>query len=197
MNTFKVTGTTSQIPLGRQGENAARRIQFNLSSWQMAFGDGFPKLIHKRAGDSIAYLVPLEVDGAAAYWNVSRVDTENPGAGKCELSYYVGDVIVKSVMYSTKVEASMNEEVGYEPEDVPDWLDAVNAAIANSDAAAERAQEAAKAAQDAAKTANDAAENAGSGSGDGEIPSDSVATDEEADEMLNEIFEEGPASENS
>lgn len=177
MAIVQVKSNTVKIPLGRQGENLARRIQFNLSAWQAEYGAGTPALIHKRHGDNIAYPVPLQVDGAAAYWDVTNADTENTGAGKCELSYYVNDVIVKSVTYQTVVETSMNEEIGYEPQAVPSWVDAVNAAIAKADTAAQAANEAADA-------ANKAAENAGSG----EISSGLIAEDEEATEMLDEIF---------
>lgn len=177
MAIVQVKSNTVKIPLGRQGENLARRIIFNLSALQAEYGAGTPALIHKRHGDNIAYPVSLLVEGSAAYWDVTSADTENTGAGKCELSYYVNDVIVKSITYQTVVEASMNEEIGYEPQPVPSWVDAVNAAIAKADTAT-------KAAEDAAETAYKAAEDVSGGG----VSSDLIAEDEEATEMLDEIF---------
>lgn len=202
MTVYRVKDDVARIPLGRQGENLARRIHFNLSAWQMAFGEGRPALIHKRAGDSIAYPIQLTIDGPSAYWDVTRVDTENPGNGKCELSYFVNDVIAKSAVYRTEVQASMNEEVGFEPQDVPNWVDNVNAVIAKAAVATETANSAAQAAKEAAEEANKAAENAGSSNGDGDNSSDFnisdyVASDEEVTKMLDEIFGEGPSSNNS
>lgn len=189
MAIVQVKANTTKIPLGRQGENTARRIQFNLSSWQAEYGAGTPALIHKRCGDSIAYPVPLTVEGVAAYWDVTSADTENPGIGKCELTYHFGESgVSKTITYQTIVEASMNDEIGFEPQAVPSWVDAVNHAIAEANSATQAATEAAEA-------ANKAAENAGSSSG--ELSSDSVADDEDVTEMLNEVFGVGPTSEAS
>lgn len=189
----RVNTNTTRIPLGRQGENLARKIQFNISDWRTMFGPGKVALIHKRNGDEVAYPVELRAEEAAAYWDVKRADVEIAGNGKCELSYYVNDVIAKSVTYTTVVQASMNDEIGYEPSALPNWVDTIYAAVAESEKAAQAATEAAEAANEAAEAANEAAENAGST----ELPDNPIASDREVNEMLDEVFGEGPSPENS
>ena len=185
MPVIRVKETTSKIPLGRQGENEARRIQFNLSAWQMEYGPGTAKLIHKRPGDKIAYPVQLQVEGAAAYWDVSEIDTENPGTGMCELTYYVDEVVAKSITYRTVIDESMSGEIGNPPAGLPNWVDTVNQTVIEANEATQEALE-------AAKTANEAAEKIES------IPDyPNVANEEEVKEMLDEVFEDGPSSEMS
>lgn len=160
----------SKILIGRQGENLACCIQFNLSQWQAEFGPGRPALIHKRCGDRIAYPVDLRIEGAAAYWDVTDTDTEIPGRGKCELSYYVGDVIAKSITYTTEVIPSMNSEIGYKPQALPGWVDIINTAAAGADQAAGEAKEAAGEARENAQKALEAAEAANQAAESYEIP---------------------------
>lgn len=158
MSIIQVKPDTKRIPLGRQGENLASIIWFNLSGWQAEFGEGVPKLIHKRCGDRIAYPVALRVEGSAAYWDVTNADTEAPGCGQCELSYYVDDVIVRSATYITDVSPSMAAmKTGHVPRAVPSWVDAVNGAIAQAETAAGEATGATQEAADAAQEAQQAA----------------------------------------
>lgn len=194
MAIVQVRANTTKIPLGRQGENLAHRVQFNISAWQAEFGPGRPALIHKRNGDTAAYPVELKLSGGAAYWDVTSVDNENPGNGKCELSYYVNDVIAKSATYITVVQPSMNEHIGFEPQDVPNWVDTVNAAIAKAEAATQAAEAATKAAQEAAEEAKKVIEDSET-SGGGEISDESIADDTEVDTMLDEIFGDGSSTE--
>ena len=43
--------TGSILPLGKQGENLAKQIQFDLSRWISNFGPGTVQLLHQRSGD--------------------------------------------------------------------------------------------------------------------------------------------------
>lgn len=196
MITIKVKSNDTRIPIGRQGEGNVRQVHFNISGFQAALGSGTPKLVYQRPGDKFAYPVELIVEGPTAIWIIRKVDTENPGIGRCELGYYPDDGVAKTAIYKVEVQESMNAQIGFEPEEVPNWVDEVNAATAKAEAAA-------KAALEAAEEAKKAAGNTGS-TGDGSSDSsseDNVATDEEADEMLDEIFgdddvtEEGASSE--
>lgn len=213
MALIQVKDYTTKIPLGKQGENC-NRIQFSLSNWQMQYGDGHPVLIHKRKGDAVAYPVELQVEEAAAYWDVQTVDTEKPGLGKCEITYYADNgKVSKSITYQTSVEESMNAEVGYEPQEVPNWMDMIGKAVASANAATQEALEAAKVANEAAgnisgddtpgdtgnEENNPPEDTGGSGEEDssGEVADEDVATDEEVDEMLDEIFGTGANPENS
>lgn len=177
---------TAKIPLGRQGEDDAVRVQFDLSQWIAQYGKGTPALIHKRNGDMVSYPVELKVEGAVAYWDVQSVDTEKPGIGKCELSYHTENTTVKSPVYQTEVLKGMNSEVGYVPQEIPSWVDLVHKAVANANTAVENMDTAIEAAAQATERANKAAENVESGS---------VAEDEDVTEMLDEIFGDGSETE--
>ena len=40
----------NELTLGRQGENLARQVVFDLSAWETEYGPGTVALIHQRAG---------------------------------------------------------------------------------------------------------------------------------------------------
>ena len=50
MEVYRVK-TGSILPLGKQGENLVRQIQFDLSRWISNFGPGTVQLLHQRNGD--------------------------------------------------------------------------------------------------------------------------------------------------
>ena len=162
--------TLSTIPLGRQGENLARQILFDVSGWETEYGLGVVELIAQRPGEAQPYPVAVHRNGTIVTWDVSSTDTEMPGdSGKCELRYYVGEVLAKSKTWQTWVETAMDtpsETAPPEPEQ--GWVDQIiavgAAAKASADAAkadADRASElAAQAAEKAAQTAQDASDAA-------------------------------------
>ena len=89
--------TLSTITLGRQGENLARQIVFDVSGWETEYGLGVVELIAQRPGEVQPYPVAVHRNGTIVTWDVSSTDTEMPGdSGKCELRYYVGEVLAKS-----------------------------------------------------------------------------------------------------
>ena len=186
MAVLYVTADTTRIALGRQGENCATRVRFDLSAWQAQYGAGTPKLIHKRSLDDTPYPVELSTKGKYAYWTVTSADTAYAGRGKCELSYYSGDVVVKAAAYQTDVQPSMGDEFCEPPEDVTSWVDTLNRAIIQANEAVEAANEAAEAANKAAEEAS----NAAGGSAEGVLTVSDVATNEEAEENLNDVFGE-------
>lgn len=181
-----VKADTTRIALGRQGENRATRVRFDLSAWRAQYGAGTPMLIHKRSVDDTPYPVDLSTKGNYAYWHVTSADTAYAGRGKCELSYYSGDVVVKTAIYQTDVQPSMGDEFGEPPEDVTSWVDALNQALIQANNATEAANEAAEAANKAAEEANSAT----GGAAEGVLTANDVATNEEAEENLNDVFGE-------
>ena len=92
-----------KIVLGRCGERNARSIRFDISDWIADYGKGSVQLIYQRPQDDVPYPVAVETSGGIVTWNVTSTDTERPGAGKCELRYYVGDTLAKSGTWSTYV----------------------------------------------------------------------------------------------
>lgn len=98
---------TRTLHLGRQGENLAHTLTFDISSWIEELGDGTLVLLNQRPGEPIPYPVKLDVDGSAATWFITGADTSIPGRGRCEFRYMVDDAIAKSCVFCTFVAPSM------------------------------------------------------------------------------------------
>lgn len=113
IKTLTVSCDRIPIPLGRQGENAARRVRFPLKdftpflSLPASSPDEAPQvsLLVRRPGESAEapYPVPLtfeEEDSIprAALWTPSHADTALCGPGECELRLTLGDTLVKAAV---------------------------------------------------------------------------------------------------
>ena len=121
------------ISLGHTGENAAVRVAFSLLPFQQAFPGGRPALLVRRPKEETAYPVPLDVDGASAYWTVSAADTEAAGFGQAELQWYLEQTLAKSDKFQFFVAQAL--AAGAEPPDEPTkrWFDAIERSIGNLD----------------------------------------------------------------
>ena len=163
------------LSLGRQGENLARQVVFDIRDLESLYGSGTVEVIHQRPGDAQPYPLAVQRDGTLVTWDVTATDTEMSAAtaneryGKCELRYYAGETLAKSQIWRTWVESAMDtpsETAPPEPEQ--GWVDQVisvgAAAKASADAAkadADRAAApAAEVAEKAAQTAQDASDAA-------------------------------------
>ncbi len=135
--------TGSILPLGKQGENLAKQIQFDLSRWISNFGPGTVQLLHQRNGDEAPYPVAVEQEGDWAVWTVTSADTAAAGTGRAELQYYVGDALAKSETWMTKVLPALGPASETPPEAQQGWVDQVVKAGAEASEAADRAEEAA------------------------------------------------------
>lgn len=134
--------------LGRQGENLALRVRFPIAEFRERYGEGVFRLAAQRQGDAAPYLVDVTNDCDFVCWDVTGTDTAKDGIGRCELQYFVGDVLAKSQVWITKVLASL-EEVEEAPEPYETWVTRVLSASGRVEADADRAE--------AAKTAAEAA----------------------------------------
>ena len=157
------------IMLGKQGENLAREVIFDVSGVRAEFGDGTFRLSAKRPGESDAYPATVTETGDTVVWALTGADTQNAGRGQCELAYYAGETRLKTWTYDTAIAKSLTGSPKTDPYD--EFLDEINrlaaeAAISqreakNSENAAKKSEENAKASEDAAKTSeNNAAEYA-------------------------------------
>nr|DAH45759.1 MAG TPA: hypothetical protein [Caudoviricetes sp.] len=157
------------IMLGKQGENLAREVVFDVSGVRAEFGDGTFRLSARRAGESNVYPAAVTENGDTVEWSLTAADTQNAGRGQCELAYYAGETRLKTWTYDTAIAKSLTGSPKTDPYD--EFLDEVNrlaaeAAISqreakNSENAAKNSEENAKASEDAAKTSeNNAAEYA-------------------------------------
>lgn len=129
MEVYRVK-TGSILPLGKQGENLARKIQFDLSRWISNFGPGTVQLLHQRSGDEAPYPVAVEQEGNLAVWTVTSADTAAAGTGRAELQYYVGDALAKSETWMTKVLPALGDASETPPEAQQGWVDQVLAQVA-------------------------------------------------------------------
>lgn len=152
----------SVLPLGRQGENLARQLIFDISAWVEEFGSGIPQLIHQREGDEQPYPVAVTVDEMSVLWEPTNVDTQFASdKGQCELRFYVGDTLVKSRTWSTFVEDAMDVPTDAVPENpYKGWFDQMIESangIEDIKNAAVDAQHGAEAAQSAAEASMNSA----------------------------------------
>lgn len=92
-----------KILLGRQCENDAVNIVFDLSFLIDTFGEGTATLVHQRSKDSAPYIVAATQDGTELTWSVSNTDNAYVGVGRAELRWTVGDLLAKTIIYSTWV----------------------------------------------------------------------------------------------
>lgn len=151
------------IMLGKQGENLAREVIFDVSGVRAEFGDGTFRLSAKRPGESEAYPATVTETGDAVVWALTGADTQNAGRGQCELAYYAGETRLKTWTYDTAIAKSLTGSPKTDPYD--EFLDEVNrlaaeAAISqreakNSETAAKTSEDNAKASETAAKTSED------------------------------------------
>lgn len=151
------------IMLGKQGENLAREVIFDVSGVRAEFGDGAFRLAAKRPGEADAYPATVTETGDTVVWALTGADTQNAGRGQCELAYYAGETRLKTWTYDTAIAKSLTGSPKTDPYD--EFLDEVNrlaaeAAISqreakNSENAAKTSEENAKASENAAKTSED------------------------------------------
>lgn len=151
------------IMLGKQGENLAREVIFDVSGVRAEFGDGTFRLSAKRPGESDAYPATVTETGDTVVWALTGADTQNAGRGQCELAYYAGETRLKTWTYDTAIAKSLTGSPKTDPYD--EFLDEVNrlaaeAAISrreakNSENAAKNSEKNAKASEGAAKTSED------------------------------------------
>lgn len=128
--------TLEEIKLGRRGENQARKVVFDvLGKWREGYGEGVASLIVQRNGDAQPYPVTLTEEDGALVWLVSSVDTAVAGDGAAELRYTVGNTVVKSQIYKTRVRETLEDSGETPPPAYQSWVDEVLQAGATAEAA--------------------------------------------------------------
>ena len=157
-----------KILIGRQAENNAVNIVFDLSFLIQNFGNGTAVLVHQRTKDNAPYIVTTQQDGSTLSWNVSQIDTAYVGVGQAELRWTVGDTLAKTIIYKTwTVKSITADEVM--PDEYQSWYDAMIEYIdqlkiesdERIDDAVEEARQAAADADTSADRAEQAAATAG------------------------------------
>lgn len=119
---MKELDNSQKLILGKQGENRAVVIRFEIESWRKEFGEGFLRARHKRRTDELPYPVELITDDKYALWIVNESDNAVAGKGELELVYIADDgLIAKSITLDTYVYSS-NVDIGEIPDAYEDWL---------------------------------------------------------------------------
>ena len=107
---FHVDSKTTTIPLGRQGENLARVIYFDLAEMIAEYGEGTATLMNKRVGDDLPYKCTTTQSEDLLAWMPNSTDTAYAGTGKCELRWVVGNVLAKSITYKATITPSITAD---------------------------------------------------------------------------------------
>lgn len=111
-----------EIELGKRGENLARCVVFDISSWVTTYGEGTAHLLHQRNGDKTPYPCVIKVKGDKVRWPLTEVDMAVAGRGKAELQYFVGDTRVKSEIWATRTKQTLNNAGPAPEEPAENWL---------------------------------------------------------------------------
>ena len=154
----------SELLLGRQGENLARAIVFDVADWAAEYGSGTAELLVQRPGEETLYPAALVREGDTVRWVLTAADTFVSGRyGRAELRYLSGEAVVKSRIWLTVVDEALADDATADPpEPQQTWVDQVLAAGAAAAKSAEAAEDAKNAAAKSAEDAQGSATGAGS-----------------------------------
>lgn len=95
------------IVIGKQGENNATSVIFDITDLIELYGTGTIELWHKRSGELSAYRCNITQNGNNVVWEIKSKDTINAGYGKCQLVYKIDDGVAKSIIWTTVVGSSL------------------------------------------------------------------------------------------
>lgn len=106
------------LPLGRQGENEALQIVFDVSQLIADYGEGTAVLVVQRSQDVAPYTIVTTQSDKTVTWTISSTDTLYQGVGKANLMWNVNNTIAKTIDFDTYVFPSISGVVA-----VPDVLE--------------------------------------------------------------------------
>jgi hypothetical protein len=106
------------LPLGRQGENEALKIVFDVSRLIADYGEGTAVLVAQRSQDVAPYTIVTTQSDKTVTWTISSTDTLYQGVGKANLMWNVNNTIAKTIDFDTYVFPSISGVVA-----VPDVLE--------------------------------------------------------------------------
>lgn len=134
----------SDIPLGRTGENDVEGVRFDVRDWPELYGEGGSfVLVHQRPGDEQPYVcATATASSGCLVWVIQDTDVQYTGRGEAQLSYVVDSKVAKSVIYTTRISRSLDQE-GELPEPYESMIEDLIEAAANITTDAERAETAA------------------------------------------------------
>ena len=119
------------IPIGRKGETMARDIDFTdiINEIKNDYGDGGKVVVLvRRSGEETTYPAASVDESKGLVWTPTSTDTAIAGRGSVEVDYYVGDTLVKSVLFTTRVKDAL-DVTGETPEPGYDYMKQVLEAL--------------------------------------------------------------------
>ena len=135
------------IRLGRIGENERQRVAFDVSALLAELPGASFTVINQGPGDAVAYPCPgVTVEDGVLYWPITSAELQQTGRGKCELIVTVGDVVAKSVIYSTQILEALDGS-GETPSEWGTWQTEFAGLVADAQTAAAAAESAAESAE--------------------------------------------------
>lgn len=154
---YRVEDLPISIPIGRQGENHAMKIEIDCSSFLAEWPQATITAMLKRSVAENPYILITSIDSKGVLtWEPTAHDTGIEGDGQIEIRAVENDVLAKSVTAIVCVERSLTPP---EPDTPIDWVEDIKSDIAQS------VTSAANSATDAAKSAASAQESASAAAG--------------------------------
>jgi hypothetical protein len=149
---YRVESLPISIPIGRQGENHAMKIEIDCSSFLAEWPQATITAMLRRSVAENPYILVTSIDSSGILtWEPTAHDTGIEGDGQIEIRAVENDVLAKSVTAIVCVERSLTPP---EPDTPIDWVENIKSDIAQS------VTSAANSASDAAKSAASAQESA-------------------------------------
>lgn len=112
------------IFLGNQGENLARTLEFDVSSWLGQYPGAEIVMLVQRPEEDAPYIAVTQVENGVLRWTPTNADTAIAGTGKIMLRLILGEKVRKSAICTVFIAKSLDE-----PGDAPDpaqaWVDQV------------------------------------------------------------------------
>lgn len=154
---YRVESLPISIPIGRQGENHAMKIEIDCSSFLAEWPQATITAMLRRSVAENPYILVTSIDSNGILtWEPTAHDTGIEGDGQIEIRAVENDVLAKSVTAIVCVERSLTPP---EPDTPIDWVEDIKSGIAQS------VTSAANSASDAAKSAASAQESAAAAAG--------------------------------
>ena len=154
---YRVESLPISIPIGRQGENHAMKIEIDCSSFLAEWPQATITAMLRRSVAENPYILVTSIDSSGILtWEPTAHDTGIEGDGQIEIRAVENDVLAKSVTAIVCVERSLTPP---EPDTPIDWVENIKSDIAQS------VTSAANSASDAAKSAASAQESAAAAAG--------------------------------
>lgn len=149
MMTFTADQSTTDLFLGRQGENLATQIIFAVPQDLQQYA-AFVYVL--RNGDDTAYpAANVVVADGSITWTITSIETQYYGAGEVQIRFVDDETIVKTIVFRSFVSQSIDMDAGDVPDPYETWLDSLVELAAET----QQAARAAKLSEDNAKTSED------------------------------------------